>query len=39
MLELGAKALALTGLEVLTEPELLENIKKEFEQAKKAWQE
>ncbi|MCI6012896.1 MAG: M20 family metallopeptidase [Firmicutes bacterium] len=39
VLELGAKALALTGLEVLTEPELLENIKKEFEQAKKAWQE
>ncbi|MGN1413463.1 MAG: M20 family metallopeptidase [Anaerovoracaceae bacterium] len=39
VLELGAKALALTGLEVLTEPELLENIKKEFEQAKTAWQE
>ena len=27
VLELGAKALALTGLEVLTQPELLEKIK------------
>ena len=36
-LELGAKALALTGLEVLTDPDLLKNIKMEFRQAEKAW--
>ena len=36
--ELGARALALTGLDVLTDPALLEKIKEEFRQAKKAWQ-
>ncbi len=38
-IERGAKALALTGLEVLTDSELLGKIKAEFEEAKKAWEE
>ena len=36
-IEVGAKALAMTGLEVLTSPELLEAIKKEFAEAQKEW--
>lgn len=36
-IEWGAKALALTGLEVLTSPELLQAIKAEFAEARKAW--
>jgi len=38
-IERGAKALALTGLAVLTEPALLKKIKAEFTEAKKAWEE
>ena len=35
VIECGAKALALTGLEVLTNPEFLADIKAEFEEARK----
>ena len=36
-IEIGGKALALTGLEVLTKPEFLEAVKAEFAKAKKEW--
>ena len=34
-IELGAKAMALTGLDILTDSKLLEQIKAEFEEARK----
>ena len=34
-LRLGAEALALTGMEVLTSPDLLRRIKEEYEETKK----
>ena len=37
LIENGAKAMALTGLEILTNPELLKAIKAEFEEARKEW--
>lgn len=37
-IEIGAKALAMTGLRVLREPEFLAAIKAEFEESKKVWE-
>ena len=37
VIECGAKALALTGLEVLTNPEFLKKVKEEFDEAKKSF--
>ena len=36
-IELGAKAMALTGLDILTHPDLVREIKKEFENEKLRW--
>lgn len=36
-IELGAKAMALTGLDILTHPDLVREIKKEFENEKLGW--
>ena len=36
-IEVGGKALALTAIEVLTNPQLLEDIKAEFAEAQKEW--
>lgn len=36
-IELGGKALALTGIKVLTDPEFLAAVKAEFEEARKDW--